>query len=155
MTDRAQHPSPDEAAAALASIERLSHVALTRGLHSRWFALAASLWVGAMAVATAYDGGAASGAIGALIAGGAVAIGVWRRRVVATVRSLHGVAGAITVLAVAGALLLIGLFGARAFEAYRLPWLPIASGGVVAAFVFVALEVLRRVTHARAAARWP
>jgi hypothetical protein len=151
MTDLVERPTPQEAAAALDSIEHLTQVALRRGLHSRWFAASVSLWAGAIAVATAYDGPAASGGIAALTAGGVLGVALWRRRIVARVRDLDGAVGAVTAVAASVGVLVIGLLGARAFEVYGLSWLPFATGGVVAAALFVALEVLRRATRARAA----
>ena len=117
-------------------------------MHSRWFAASVSLWAGAIAVATAYDGPAASGGIAALLAGGVLWVALWRRRIVARVRNVDG---AVTAAAASVGVLVIGLLGARAFEVYGLSWLPFATGGVVAAALFVALEVLRRATRARAA----
>jgi len=151
MTNRVERPTPHEAAAALDSIEHMTGVALRRGLHSRWFAASVSLWGGATAVATAYDGPAASLMISALLAGGSLGLALWRRRIVARVRNVHGMVGAVSAAAVAAGVLVIGLAGARAFEVYGLPWAPFASGGMVASVLFMALEVLRRATRAKLA----
>ena len=153
MTDGTERPTPHEAAAALESITQMTQVALQRGLHSRWFAAAVSLWVGAVATATAYDGPAATGAIAALVVGGTLGLARWRRRSVARVRDVHGTVGAVTAVAVIGGVLALGLLGARAFEIAELAWVPIASGGVVATALFTALEVFRRTTHAKLTVR--
>lgn len=152
MRDHMERPTPPEAAAALASIGYMTRVALSCGLHTRWFAASAALWVGAMAVATAYDGPAATRAIAALVVGGLLGLALWRRRIVARVRNVHGVAGTVLAGAVIVGVLAIGLLGARAFEVYDLSWAPFASGGAAAAVVFMVLEILRRTTQARLAA---
>ena len=68
------------------------------------------------------------------------------------VRDVHCAAGTVTAVAVIVGVLAIGLLGARAFEGYDLSWAPFAPGGMVAAFVFVAPEILRRATKAKLAA---
>lgn len=153
MTDGLERPTPHEAAAALASITEMTQVALKRGFHSRWFAAAVSVWVGAVAVATAYDGPAASGAIAALVVGGTLGLALWRRRSVARVRDVHGAVGTVTAVAVIGGVLAIGLLGARAFEVSELSWAPFASGGVVATVQFMALEIFRRTTQVKLTTR--
>lgn len=142
-------PTPPEAVAALASIGDMTRVGLARGLHSRRFAVAASLWVGAMAVATAYDGPAASRAIGALLIGGIIGLALWRRRIIARVRSVHGTAGTVVACTVIVGVLAIGLLGARAFEVHHLSWVPLGSGAAVGAVVFLMLEFSRRRTYAK------
>lgn len=149
MADRMERPTPREAAAALDSITGMRQVALGRGLHSRRFAVAGALWVGALAVATAHDGPAASGAIAVLAVSGTLGLSRWRRRSVARVRNVHGAAGIVTAVVVMGVVLAIGILGARAFEASGRPWAPFASGGAVAVVLFLALELLRRTTRAR------
>jgi len=152
MTDRVERPTPHEATAALDSIDYMARVALKRGLHSRRFAAGVSLWVGAMAVATAYDGPVATRAIVALLVGGFLGVALWRRQIVARVRDVHGVVGSVVAAAVVVGVLVIGLLGARAFEVYDLSWVPFASGGVVTTVVYMALHVLRRATHGKLAA---
>ena len=153
MTDPVEHPAPREAAAALDSIEQMIRVALRRGLHSRAFAASASMWVGAMAVATAYDGSAATRAIAVLLIGGFLGLALWRRRIVARVRNVHGPVGPVVAAAAMVGVLAIGLLGARAFEVYGLSWAPFASGVVVAAVLCMLLEASRRATQAKVAAR--
>lgn len=147
--DHVTRPTPQVAAAMLDSIEHLTEVALRRGLPSRRFAASVSLWVGAMAAATAYDGPVANGGIAVLAVVGLVGLARWRRSIEAQVRNVHGVVGAVITFAVIVALLVIGMIGARAFEVYNLPWLPFASGGVVGTVLFVTLEIWRRRTRAR------
>jgi hypothetical protein len=153
MTDPVERPAPHEAAAALDSIELMTRVALRRGLHSRGFAASVSMWGGAIAVATTYDGPVATRAIAVLLIGGLLGLGLWRRRLVARVRDVHGPVGTVAAAAAMLGMLAIGLLGARAFEIYGLTWAPFASGGVVAATLFMLLEVLRRAALAKLAAR--
>lgn len=153
MTDGMERPTPHEAAAALDSITQMTQLALRRGIYSRWFAAAVSVWVGAVAAATAYDGPAATGSIAALVVGGTLGLALWRHRSVARVRDVHGAVGTVTAVAAIGALLAIGLLGARAFEVSELSWAPLASGGVVATVLFIALEIFRRTTQAKLTAR--
>lgn len=155
MTSPADQPTPEEAADALDAIVRLRRAAVREGLHSRSWALTVSVWVGAFAVATAFDGGGATGAIAALTGVGFVGAAFWRRRVAARLRGVFGVGGAVVTIGLAIALLAIGLLGAAAYEAYARAWLPFASGALVAGTLFVVLEVLRRVTRTRAEAARP
>jgi hypothetical protein len=111
-----------------------------------------ALWVGAVAVATAYDGPTATRAVAALLVVGLFGLALWRRRIDARVRNVHGPGWTVAAAVVIVGLLAIGLFGARSLEAFGLAWAPFASGGAVSAVVFVALEVLRRATQAKLAA---
>lgn len=153
MTDQLDGPTPQEAARALDSIGNMTLVALERGLHSRWFALSMSLWVGATTVAKAYDGPAANVGIAALLLGGWLGLAMWRRRIVARVRAVHGVVGTVAVVAMLVVLLTVLMLGDRAFEAYGVSWAPFATGGAVAAILFTAFEVERRSSRAKLMAR--
>lgn len=152
MTDHLERPSPQEAAAALDSIGEMTRVALKRGLHSRGFAGVLSLWVGAMTWVKAYDGPAADATIVALLCACGLGMALWRRTIVARVRAVHGVIGTVAAIATMVGVLVILALGDRAFEVYDLSWAPFATGGVVAAVLFVAFEVERRATRAKFAA---
>jgi hypothetical protein len=152
MADRMERPTPQEAAAALDSIGDMTRVALKRSSHSRWFAVSMSLWVGAMTVAKYYNGPAADGGTAVLLVGGILALALWRRRIVARVRAVHGVVGAFTAGTMIVGVLVILVLGDRAFEVYGPSWAPVATGGVAAAVLFIAFEVLRRATRATVAA---
>jgi hypothetical protein len=149
MADHVERPTPSQAAAALDSIEHMALAATRRGLRSRWFAMVASLWGGAIAVATAYDGPLATRAIAALVLGGFLGLALLRRRILVRVRSVEGAVGAAFATALIVGVLVVGLLGARAFETYGLSWVPFASGGVVAALLFIMLEILRRTTQSK------
>ncbi|MGQ0648256.1 MAG: hypothetical protein ACT4P7_11870 [Gemmatimonadaceae bacterium] len=151
MTDDREQLTPQEAAAALDSIGELTRAALKRGLHSRWFAVLLSSWVGAMTCAKAYDDPVADGIIAALLVAGVLGFALRSRRIVARVRAVHGVIGAVAALALTVSVLVILALGDRAFEVYDLPWAPFATGGV-AAVLFMAFEVERRATRAKFAA---
>lgn len=152
MTEHLERPTPQEAAAALDSIGDMTRVALKRGLRSRWFAVSMSLWVGATTVAKAYNGPAADAVIAALVVGGFLGLALWRRRIVARVRAVHGAVGTVAAVATIVAVLAILIVGDRAFEVYDVSWAPIATGVVVAAVLFMAFEVERRSTRAKLAA---
>ena len=149
MTNPLERPTPQEATAALDSIENMTEVALERGLRPRWFAVSMSLWVGATTVAKAYDGPAADIVIAALFVAGLLGLALWHRRIVARVRAVHGVVGTVAAVAMIVGVLVILMVGDRAFEVYGVSWAPFATGGVVAAVLFVAFEVARRATRAK------
>ena len=153
MTEHVERPTPQEAAAALDSIGDMTRVALDRGLRSRWLAGSLSLWVGATTVAKAYNGPVADAAIATLVVGGILGIALWRRRIVARVRAVHGAVGTVAAVAMIVAVLAILVVGDLAFEAYAVSWAPIVTGGVVAAVLFMAFEVERRATRAKLASR--
>jgi hypothetical protein len=68
---------------------------------------------------------------------------------------VHGAVGTVAAVAMVVAVLAILIVGDRAFEVYDVSWAPIATGGVVAAVLFVAFEVERRATGAKLAAGNP
>ncbi len=153
MIEHLERPTPQEAAAALDSIGDMTRAALKRGLRSRWFAVSMSLWVGATTVAKAYNGPVADAAIAALVVGGFLGMALWRRRIVARVRAVHGAVGTVAVVAMIVVVLAILIVGDRAFQVYGASWAPVVTGGVVAAVLFMAFEVERRATGAKLAAR--
>ncbi len=153
MTEQVERPTPQEAAAALDSIGDMTRVALARGLRSRWLAVSMSLWVGATTVAKAYNGPVADVAIATLVVGGVLGLALWRRRIVARVRAVHGAVGTVVTVAMLVAVLATLMVGDRAFEAYDVSWAPIATGAVVAAVLFMAFEAERRSTRAKLASR--
>jgi hypothetical protein len=152
MTDHWERPTPQEAATALDSIARMKRVALNHGLRPRWFAGLFSLWVGAMTIAKAYDGPAVDGGIAALLVGGVLGLALWRRRIVARVRAVHSAVGNVAAVAMIVGVLVILVVGDRAFESHDVWWAPMATGGAVAAMLFVAFELARRKTQAKVAA---
>jgi hypothetical protein len=151
MTEHLEQPTPLEAAAALTSIAEMQQVALNCGLPSRWFAVSLSCWVGAMTVAKAYNGPAVDAAIAALLAGGLLAIALWRRRLVARLRAVYSLIGTVGAVAMFTGVLVILAVGDRAFEVHAVSWAPFATGGAVAAVLFVAFELERRSGAKRAA----
>jgi hypothetical protein len=153
MTQQLERPTPREASAALDSIGDMTRAAVKRGLRPRWFAASLSLWVGATTVAKAYNGPIADAATAALVVGGFLGLALWRSRIVARVRAVYGAVGTVAAVAMIIAVLAILLVGDRAFEVYDVSWAPLATGGVVAAVLFLAFEVERRATSARLAAR--
>ena len=71
-----------------------------------------------------------------------------RRRIVARVRAVHGVVGTLAAVSTIIGMLVIISLGDRAFEVYELAWAPLATGGAVAAVLFIAFEVERRARRA-------
>jgi len=151
MTEQLERPTPLEAAAALASIADMKQVALNSGLPSRWFAVSISCWVGAMTVAKAYNGPAVDTGIAALLVGGLLGIGLWRRRLIARLRAVYSLIGTLGAVALFTGVLVILVVGDRAFEVHAVSWAPFATGGAVAAVLLMAFELERRSGANRAA----
>ncbi|MDY7088388.1 MAG: hypothetical protein SYR96_25190 [Actinomycetota bacterium] len=147
-------PTPDEASRALTSIEQMHRFGLNKGLHTRRAAATWSLWAAAVAAATVYDGPLATWSVAILLLTGFLALGLWRRNLVARVRAVHSTAEVLTiVVAVPLAMLGFGLFAAWAFGASWQWWIPPVSGAVAGLALFAVLELLRRSTQRKVTGR--
>ena len=135
--------NPDDAKAALASVDRLSSAGLKRGLYPRKFALLLSLWAGVLAATVGM-------AIWPLVfVAGLFGHHFWRRRSGAWIREIGSRRDFWVVMVLSmvfGGLFVIGYVGRYD---YGLTWLPVVTGAVVAIGVYATTEVAYGSVRAR------
>jgi hypothetical protein len=136
MTEHdAERPGREEARAALASIERARAAGLKRGLYPRWFAVAMSLWAGALAATVG------SAVWLPLFAAGLLAYVLWCRRLDAWVEEVQTRRDLWLVVLMGlgfGALFIAGYLGRWH---YGWAWAQLAAGLVVAVGPFGLTEL--------------
>lgn len=127
-------PTPDEARASLASLERMKSAGLHAGRYSRSFAVVMSVWAGALAATVG------SAALLPLFAIGLIAYAVYRRRQGAWIREVETRQdlGWVVVFGLLVGAIFIGGYVARAQLDVR--WAQSVAGLVVAAGLFVLTE---------------
>ncbi len=135
MSD-SEKASPSEAQDALASVAELSAVGFQRGLYSRWFALAMSIWAGLIGTLIVFENPA--WIVLAVI--GVIVFFVYRSKKGAWAKEVHSKQDLVVVLA--ASFLLIAMFVAAmiGWHGYGWKWPPVVAGVLCSVGIFSLTE---------------
>ena len=145
MPNTTELTSPDEAKAALASVEQMTITGMKRGLYSRRFAVVMSLWAGVLATLVGLDS-----PIWLLwLFAGIFAFFAWRRKQGAWIQEVQSPRELWRVipLGLLGGAVFIG--GNVAQRDFGLGWAPFVAGAVLAVGLFLLTELGHRAARAR------
>jgi hypothetical protein len=149
MPEPAPKPSPDEARAALASIEQTASDSCARAIYPRWLAAGMALWGGTLVTL----GGMDSPWVVPLLFAGFIVYWLWRRAHGAAMREIHSRGGLVRVAVATLALVAIAIGGIVGRAQYGLAWAPYGAGAVIAAGLFAIMEICYAPLRARLASR--
>ena len=139
-------PSPDDAKEALSIAEQASQAGMQRGLYSRSFAAAASIWTGGIAAMI----GLGWPIWFLIMVAGLIAGAIYKSKRGAWVQEAHSQREFWTfVVPLALLLCAIAFAGIAGNSAYGLVWAPIASGTFIAIGLYTIMELTHRKTRAQ------